>query len=379
MRISLILLLLLVAASPARGEDAAFTQVKEVMKTVEKAVNDGDMVSLERLFDFDAILDRAIGGDHLPAKQEWLFRTRMKSSVALSQGVVGGVKNHGSYRLLKVERGSVPGTFKAWFRLATPGGINYHVYDLATAGEHTRIVDLLIFSLGEPISQTFRRAYLPLFYETEHLQDLQPEDRAYLEHVGPVARIGKFVQAGDGQAALKVYYSLPRVLRETKQLGVLRLTAAEVADDWEEFELAVESLNELFPQDPTNAFLIIDAFLSFGENEAALKAIDQVEQAVGEDAYLNAWRASAYLAQEDLEKAKSAAQQAHQAEPNQVMPLFLFVYVSLEEKDFEETVRLLTKLREELQYPLPDLKSLEVYHDFLQSQAYDQWSSKSKE
>ena len=67
---------------------------------------------------------------------------------------------------------------------------------------------------------------------------------------------------------------------------------------------------------------------------------------VGGDPYLNLVRASTYLAENQYKTARQYAEKAIAAESDLVYAYFSLIAISLAEKDFDETSRLLTAIRE---------------------------------
>ena len=110
------------------------------------------------------------------------------------------------------------------------------------------------------------------------------------------------------------------------------------------------------------------------EYDRALAAVDRLEKAVGGDPYLDVIRAGIHLAQGDAGAARRLARQAVDGDGTLPDGYWALVNVSLADKRFDETARLLDLLREQFQLEFGDLTQIPEYAEFVQSPEYRQWA-----
>ena len=85
-----------------------------------------------------------------------------------------------------------------------------------------------------------------------------------------------------------------------------------------------------------------------------MASIDRLDQSLGGDAYLDVLRTTMYIEKGDLDAAHRSALRATTREPSLPDGQWALVNVSLAKKDFAETVRVLTHIRDELHIEIAD-------------------------
>lgn len=363
-------------AAPVTQEDARATGA-----ALQAAAQAGDVEVINGLFDWDALLGLALADLDETALAAPLaefrrgFLNGIRDNGGLGGQIVTTVAQGGSYTLLRVHgEKSQP---RLLFRVvSSSGGLNYHDLLLARdeAGE-VRIVDVYLALAGERMSHTLRRAFLPLIpREDESLIKNQPAaDRVFLEHFDDYRAFARHLVEQEGAKALAAYEKLPPELQQNKAVLIGRVIASQSVSD-EQYLAAIDAFRRQFPKDAAVDLISIDAFVLKQQFEPALESVDRIEKIYGPDAFFNVLRAGIRYQAGDLEAAEKFAKKAIIEEPTLVDPYWHLTTISLDRKDYDETVRLLTVLQEQLHVELADLASIPIYAEFVKSPQYAKWA-----
>jgi tetratricopeptide (TPR) repeat protein len=388
-RIALLLVgaLLSVAGVKARGQAVPTISDSECQKLAsvfERHVREGDTDQATQLIDWDAILKKATAGfgesaDVEQARADFIrgVLETARESGGLASQVSAAVEQGGSYRLLRIHR--VNGQPRALFRLLLPesGGVNY--YDLTFSRDATgrlRINDIHLALSGEFLSDTLRRAWLPIVAKAAGVT-LKDRDAAYIKHLNDLQKM--VAEAGQERyaEALSIFRGLPPVLQADRNILLIRLQAAQRVGD-EEYSLAVADLERLSPRDSCVDLLTIDGHLLRGHYAAALAAVERLEESIGGDPYLHVLRAGIHYQAGDLPAAESAARQAIAGEPTLEDAYWQVATFSLDTKKFDTTVEMLDLLQTRFGIELEDLTKVPEYADFVKSPQYRKWAQTRK-
>ena len=371
--LSLVACALLLAAQLNAGQsaisDAEATQLAEKLET---AANEGDVRTFDRNFDFEALLDTATAGTEVPAAEKNAFRTGVKQNLSMGKIVCGSVEQGGAFKLLRVR--DRKGEKVLLFRLTAGGGVNYHEMKVRKSGTRLCAVDAYIYLAGEWLSQTLRRSYLPLVaHENRGLLDkLMSNESEYMKNLPQLSAMGEALRNGQKAKGLKIYYQLPAALQQDKNVLIQRIALASQHDE-KEYSLAAADFEKFHAGDPALHLILIDAHFFAKRFDKAQKSIDQVDAAVGGDPYLNVLRANLYCVAGDTAAAKVAIIKAETAEPKMSQAFLTHLLITVKDKDYAQSVKLLNKLENELGVELADLRTVPDYADFVKATEYAAW------
>ena len=90
-------------------------------------------------------------------------------------------------------------------------------------------------------------------------------------------------------------------------------------------------------------------------------------------------RAGSFLAEGDKKTAKEYFRKAVAAEDSLMVADFNLVAISLAEKDFDETSRLLTVIREKFPKRMPNVTRIPLYAQYVKSPQYQAWLKTAKQ
>jgi hypothetical protein len=273
------------AGAPVTDEEAM-----SFARSVESALRERHETALLTLVDWEELLHRATWTpDETPALRSARagFTNGLEASLMQPGGLVRGiadiVANGGSYSLLRIH--SEGGVKRALFRmtLSETGGLNYHDYVLERrAGGQVRAVDIYIFSSAEPLSQTLRRAFLPVVAQASRglIGRFTDTENEFIRNAEALRRLGRANVEQRSVEALQIYRELPESLQRDKSILLIRLRAAQRASA-DEYAQAIKAFHTFHSNDPCLDFISIDGYAMQGDFPKAIEAIGRVNDAVG--------------------------------------------------------------------------------------------------
>ncbi len=328
------------------------------------------------MIDWDALLEKATANTDVGDTFKQGFITGAKERggrVAFAEQLSHVLQNGGDLKLLRIRTDSSGGK-RAVMRLILPdGAINYHEMILQR-DEHGLVQanDIYVYTGAEYMSDTMRRMFL--FAAAQNpgiLRQLAGEKNPFLEHIDDYKLMMEKVRAGDGKGAAELYNRLPEKVRKEKSVMLANVMASAKIDD-ATYGRALDEFRAAFPRDAGVDLMSIDAFILKERYGDALAAIDRLDASVGGDPYLDVLRANIHIKKGDLARAREAGLRAAQREPTLAAAYWSLVSISLAQKDYAETVRLLTQIRA-LGVQLADLSTIPEYAGFVDSIEYRKW------
>ena len=352
---------------------------EEFAKRIEALIAQKDGKAFDALVDVDSMLAQATRGLAVPPQNVEDFKKGFKRSFSLSKQIFGGLQDSGTYSFLRLRR--VDGRQQAVFRVNMEGGINYHEHILSPGPNDLRIEDLYVFATGEHLSETLRRHALNAFAPSRgFVTKLLGKDQEYLKNLDKIGAMKGHLDQREFQQGLAVFQSLPESLRKEKIFLILRLQLASGSGDEKAYAKAIEDFERAHPKDPALDLLSIDGFLLAKEYPKALACIDRLDKRVGGDPYLDVLRGNVHVEAGDQAKARECARRALKNDPGLQDALWTLVTVSLREKDWKETARLLGRIEKDFGAVI-EVESVPLYEEFTKTPEYAEWkrSKKTKE
>jgi len=373
------------AAARAERTEAATATEPSLPVTVEEgekfardliaAVGSADVASLNELIAWDAIVKKA--SEDVDASQkfnkEFLQGVKEGATKRCGEAFFATVQGGGYFRPLHIHE--VDGRKSALFRvLLGTGELTYYDMPLGRRSDGKIVaLDFYGFASGEFISQLMRRGVVQAV--AEHNRGLlariagsgNEQERALLI----MARISDAQKAGKHQQAFQLYGTLPASFKKGKMAQMAHLAITQSLDE-QQYLAAMDEYQSLYPDDPGVDLISIDYFILRKRYDKALVCVDRLDTMV-DDPYLEAVRASIHLADGKSDLATEAADRAIEREPDEPRCYWVRVEISLKEKKFADTVRMLELLRTQLKIQLDDLSQQGAYAEFVQSPEYDAW------
>jgi len=362
------------AATPEAGTSVPETALA-FARSLETSLNACDSSLFDSSIAWDALVDRGTADLEVPETVRAEFATGIARGFVLGDEICKAIRESGSYVLLNVR--AVEGEPRALFRIVSESGLNYHDLLLSEADDGSvRILDLFIYSLGEWVSQTARRGFLPLVAQLENgsLDRMKKGDNLYLDNVPNILKMQHHYQQGEFRKALDLFRAFPDELKNNRNILMVRFAVA-VQLGGEEYDQAMLDLKTAFPDDPSLDLVLIDHYFNARQFDEALRIVDRIDRSVGGDPYLDFMRANVLYAGGRRSEARAAARRAVEREPGLEDPYWTLVTISLDERDFGETAKLLDEIETSLGLVVGDLTRIPEYSEFLESDAYDAWAA----
>jgi hypothetical protein len=365
--VSLMALWGLLAAAQASDEACL-----EVAKKIERSMAEDQGAWVDRNFDVDALMARVMRDAPGDAAFKKGFEKGLRSKFNIGALTGKAVTESGSYKFLRVRTAN--GRKSALFRVLIDGSFNYHEYLLEVSPQGAvRPVDIYIYLSGEYLSQAFRRMYLGVVAGQPGLVGkLVGKENDYAKSIQQVASMGPLIKQGKAEQALNVYHGLPDSLKSEKSVLILRLQAGSEVSPKESMD-ALEAMRKAYPGDPSIPALSLDPLFLAKKYDEVIAAVDEVDQAVGGDPFLQSFRSTVYLEKGDSDKARAAAKKAVEQEKTLDMGYWAMVNVTIRTKNFKETVEWLHSIEKNLGVELGDLTDADLYAEFVKSTEYAAW------
>jgi uncharacterized protein HemY len=227
------------------------------------------------------------------------------------------------------------------------------------------------------LTETMRRPFLAVAADASKstLARLTTSKRDRLKYSDKLTDMGQAVRAGRSREVLDIFAQLPESLRKEKSILIMRLMAARQIGENETLE-AIEAIRAEYPNDPCLDLIMIEDCAMRKQYGKALAAIDNLDRAVGGDPYLDVRRGAMYMDEKKSAEAKKHYQKAIDAEPTLKLPYWSLVSLSLKEKDFAETCRLLDLVHDKLGVETRGVDQGPHYAEFVKSPEYREWIAK---
>jgi tetratricopeptide (TPR) repeat protein len=368
----------------AHGQTPTDDECRQFAKALEAAVASGDVAAINRLIDWEVILERATARIDIPADARNGFligaRKALNGPASIAGQLAAEPKKGGQYKLLRIHTDGEQQKRVLFRLLDAKQRLNYHDMLLVRqAGGGVRAADMYVFATAEMISQTFRRGYIPLAAEASKsaIARLTQSESDFIKHVKDFQEITSNVRGGRPQQALDIYARLPDSLKKDKNLLMLRVAAASAVDE-QQYDEAMNALRTLYPDDPCVDLIGLDSHFIHKKYAAARKAIDRLDKSLGGDPYLDVLRASVYLAEKHYQEARECAVRAAKAEKDLVSAYWTQVTIALEQKDFDEVAKLLVFIEKGLHLELSDPTTAPEYAEFVKSPQYQKWLQRQR-
>jgi tetratricopeptide (TPR) repeat protein len=368
----------------AHGQTPTDDECRQFAKAWEAAVASGDLAAINRLIDWEVVLDRATADIEVPAKGRNAFLGGVRKVLNGPRGLSGQLaaesKNGGQLKLLRIHTDDEQQKRVLFRVLAAQRGLNYHdLLVVRQADGNVRAADIYIFATAEMVSQTFRRSYISVAADASKsaIARLTQSESDYVKHVKDFQEIISSVHSGRPQQALDIYARLPDSLKKDKNILVLRVAAASAVDE-QQYDEAMDALRTCCPDDPCVDLIGLDSYFIHKKYAAARKAIDRLDKSLGGDPYLDVLRASAYLGEKRYQEARECAVRAAKAEQDLVSAYWTQVTIALEQKDFDEVTKLLVFIEKDLHVELSDLTTAPEYAEFVKSPQYQKWLQRQR-
>jgi len=345
---------------------------------VEEAVQSRDVAAFNAAIDGDALLESVIEGVATTEEERNGFlaagRQRFSASGGFGRQLIQQVAEGGSYSFIRVH--SEGRQKRILFRiLSAEGGVNYHDMIVSRQPDgQVKAVDIFNYLSAETFSKMMRRGFIALTAgESSGVLDrLTGKESDLAKNNDKHNQMIDAMKQGQYRQVLDTYGRLPSSLQKEKYFLLLRIKAAiEVGD--EEYSATIKDFRTWHPKDPCLDLICFDQLLIEERYDDALDSVDRLDAAVGPDPYLDVMRANVKTEQNQFAAAKQLAAKAIEADGTLVDAYWALLAVSLAEKDFDETGRLLEAMEEKFLLEVGQVQYMPEFAEYVKSPQYRKW------
>lgn len=355
-------------------------ECRDFARSVTKAVAAGDLEGLNGLFDWSQLYDVVLSGMEMTTRRRrdlvLELRGGMNRDYSFTSQMIKNVEAGGTLDYLRTRDDQ--GRHVILYRMLRPistGGVDYveFVPGRGADGE-VRAVDVYFFSTADFFTTSLRHILLPILAtESRTFVDrLITGERDFVHDFPQVVKMAGLINEGHMREALAIVPGLKPETRRQKAVLVNRLRAAQVIDD-NEYSAVLEEFRRAYPHDPCLDLILVDYYVLKKEFVRARESADRLDEAVGGDPYLDVLRANVNMVAGDLKAARDLANRAIKREPGLVPAYVSLLAVSVQEKNFGESLNMLKMLDQKHKIKIGDLTAVPEYSGFVKSPQYQEW------
>jgi hypothetical protein len=342
-----------------------------------KAVNPCDRGKLDAVFDADAFGARFRHGDSTLAIEGAVGA--LKDKGIASQVLCAWQANVESYQLLHIRM--VDGQPHPVFRRITRDertkvtAVNYDelMLGMSRRDHKVRAIDIYSYIAGQWLSELLRSTTDAALSAADGMS----EATALADKLKQARALQ---QAGKPQEALALVDSLPPSVRRTRVTQAMRVALGNAISE-QAYGQALDEIAAVFPGDPSVALVEIDGALLRKDYAAALRYIDQVDHAIGGDAWQDAIRAEVLIKRGgagDLDAALARAKAAVATEPTLAKGWWAVLDVAMARHAWSDALAAMDELhgRFQILFRPETLQKSPVYAGLVASPEYAAWQAK---
>ena len=338
----------------------------------------GDPMAAKGLISYRDIAKRSTFGIEAPEEFRQGFVQGVMNQApraTIESKLAGETNSTSSFRVLRAHR--VGEELRIWVRNATDEGMNYTdlVFGRDTDGK-PRVVDVYSVYSGELFSQTMRRLYIMAVASSNRnlIQRMSQSDSDFVKYSDEFRDMGQLAMTEPARA-LEIYNSLPKSIQQNKAVMLIRVSAAGQLGDDKAYMAALTKYRELFPGDPSIDMLAIDWHVLREEYAEAIQAIDNLDDVVGGDPFLDSHRANILTEQGEYDEAIKVANRCIDADPTMQDGHWSLLSAHLRKGDYAMVLIELKRLDKQFVLDWGDLRDIPEYEPFTESPEHEGWLS----
>lgn len=371
------------AASPApamkvTGAPITEAEAEEFADRMTQAVAARDAAAIDRLVRMGELGERLVSDLGMPAVQRKAFLEGMSNSLqkaGIGQQILKSIEGGGSYKLLRIR--TLDGRPRPLFRLiGSDGAFNYHEYTLARHKDgQVGAEDMYVYASAESISQTLRRLIIPTLASRPGMGGLNKIDPQEVSRLEAFGTMGKAARSGDFKSAVAAYRKLPKKSQEQKPILLMYMLATSHlgADGEADCLAAMQLFHDQYPNDAANDFISINFYFLQKRYAAARKSIEELDQTLGGDPFLDVMRGNAWMEEGRFDEARQAMEEAIQKESDLANAYWARITLSLRENKHDDTLLWLQTVVEKCSDEVESLSEVPEYAEFVKSPQHGEW------
>ncbi len=296
-----------------------------------QSLNSCDKAELHKLIDIQSMMRRAARLSSAKGQQErQVLEGMRRSSSDLRSQFCGSPSGGSALHFLRVHKRG--GKQALLYRTIMEESFNYlEFYAGKSADGQIKIDDVYIYMSGQTLAENLAQ-----------MIDIMLNDDSVVDAMENIS--DKI--ASNPAGALSALQALPEKAQKAKPMQLLKIQAAAALDD-ETYAAAIKSYEALFPGDPSLNLVSIDGLILRKSYQKALRAVDNLDNSLGGDPYLDQVRVGLLLDEgKDLDRATELAEKALQADPESEDAHYLLLGVHMANRNFGGAVAIMRLMGE---------------------------------
>ncbi len=263
-------------------------------------------------------------------------------------------------------------------------GLNYIELTIdQSADDKFSFTDVYSYFAGEYYSSIMNRNVKMVIAENSTfsniLNSLSLKEKRFTENLPKLVKMEKYRNMGDLEEIVKVYDTIPESIRKEKVFLLSAIQATQSTDE-ERYINLLELYKDNYPDDPSLPLLTLDYYLLKGEIKTAQKLINELDEIVGGDNYLNIMRSNICMIDGDKECTRSYLVKALENDQYFEDAYWGLLEFDLMQGDFESVNSHLTSLENTFGYEFTKetMAQVELYSEYLKSDSFRNWENKKE-
>jgi hypothetical protein len=347
----------------------------EIGHAIENFFYNKKIDKIDKYFDDDANLVKALNGIKIGDQEKMHLRNAAKESPLLPLAFQKVVSGSTSFKFIRFRGNVFPP--RNIFRVKFDAGITYLELYLEASEPLPKIIDFLVFTEGELLSDQRKRTLrIELAKELGTNEKLSKEEYAIFNFSSQIDQISKLLKEKKFNDVIWAIKKLPKIIQNHKTIMRVRINAAVEISPQECFS-ALEDMEKMYPDDPFKDILSITPLILNNKLLEAIEAINRLDVRVGGDSFLDYFRAYVYGKGKNFILSKRHAILAIESDKSLFEAYGLLIGISVVEKEYEKTAYWLSKL-EEMGCDLTEILNEPFLSGFFKSPSYRNWTASRK-
>lgn len=183
-------------------------------------------------------------------------------------------------------------------------GLNYHKHLIKMINNEIKIVDSYIYLTGDYLSESFNSIYKGVLLKGGFLSKLsKSKNNKSMSDLLIIQKMKKLKLEGKFQEAHELYKTISAEGKKKKIYKISNLMIVAQLEEPKYLE-AIRDYEKDFPGDISLYIVSIDGFIMNKKYDEAIKAIDNLDKAIGGDSFLNYLRGNAYYLKSNYNKSE---------------------------------------------------------------------------
>ena len=314
----------------------------------------GNHTYYDDLFFLDSFLNRVNINDPSLKKINKEFNSGFKSTFAWGKELYKNVKAGGLYE--PVSFTSVENSFYVTFSQFGNTGLNYHEVEFKRIKDAFRIVDVYVYLNGENLSETIRLLYLGVIEQGDKMDNLKPQNKAYLKDIGTILDFKTLADSGKFKELNEYLELTSPEFKQSKLFYNFKIQALNGLGDTEGYYQYLRNNSSIGI--PSSFLTSIDLLYLEKDWDAFQTNLNLLDEFVGGDPVLNNFRGNGYLFKGDFDNAKKHFQQVYDDFPDYSYGVIGMVSTALEQGNAKDCVNALADLHDRFGFTVTDVENI---------------------